>query len=541
MTRERDFTDPRIPNRDECVLRYLLDRWANERPDQPHVVFADGAEWTFAELRDKVRTKAAGLRAMGIEQGEHVAVWLPNGPDALIAFYAINYIGAVFVPFNTAYRGQLLQHVIANSGARVLLVHPDLVSRLSEIDLGRVERLVVTTGIEVPEAPRPIQRFDELAGAADETLELARPIEPWDIQSIIYTSGTTGPSKGVLSSYLHMFSNAGPESWPMVNENDRYMCVAPIFHIGGMGPPFVMLARGASVAMIDNFSTEDFWAVAKATQSTVVFLLGVMATFLLKAEPRPDDRDHTVKKAFMVPLTGDAPAFTERFGVDIYTIFNMTEISSPIVSEANPTKIGTCGRVRDGVDVRLVDRNDCEVPIGEIGEMLVRTDRPWAMNSGYNANPEATAEAWRNGWFHTGDAFRRDEDGYFYFVDRVKDAIRRRGENISSFEVEADVCSHPAVREAAAVAVPSEFSEDEVMVIVAPVPGQKLEARQLAEFLIDTMPYFMVPRYIRILDELPKTPSAKVMKADLRKEGVTPDTWDREAAGLRVRREKFSA
>lgn len=541
MTRERDFTDPRIPNRDECVLRYLLDRWANERPDQPHVVFADGAEWTFAELRDKVRTKAAGLRAMGIEQGEHVAVWLPNGPDALIAFYAINYIGAVFVPFNTAYRGQLLQHVIANSGARVLLVHPDLVPRLSEIDLGRVERLVVTTGNEVPEAPRPIQRFDELAGAADETLELARPIEPWDIQSIIYTSGTTGPSKGVLSSYLHMFTNAGPESWPMVDENDRYMCVAPIFHIGGMGPPFVMLARGASVAMIDNFSTEDFWAVAKATQSTVVFLLGVMATFLLKAEPRTDDRDHTVKKAFMVPLTGDAPAFTERFGVDIYTIFNMTEISSPIVSEANPKKIGTCGRVRDGVDVRLVDRNDCEVPIGEIGEMLVRTDRPWAMNSGYNANPEATAEAWRNGWFHTGDAFRRDEDGYFYFVDRVKDAIRRRGENISSFEVEADVCSHPAVREAAAVAVPSEFSEDEVMVIVAPVPGQKLEARQLAEFLIDTMPYFMVPRYIRILDELPKTPSAKVMKADLRKEGVTPDTWDREAAGLRVRREKFSA
>ncbi|UOR07899.1 AMP-binding protein [Qipengyuania flava] len=541
MTRERDFTDPRIPNRDECVLRYLLDRWANERPDQPHVVFADGAQWTFAELRDKVRTKAAGLRAMGIEQGEHVAVWLPNGPDALIAFYAINYIGAVFVPFNTAYRGQLLQHVIANSGARVLLVHPALVPRLSEIDLGRVERLVVTTGNEVPEAPRPIQRFDELAGAADETLELARPIEPWDIQSIIYTSGTTGPSKGVLSSYLHMFTNAGPESWPMVDENDRYMCVAPIFHIGGMGPPFVMLARGASVAMIDNFSTEDFWAVAKATQSTVVFLLGVMATFLLKAEPRPDDRDHTVKKAFMVPLTGDAPAFTERFGVDIYTIFNMTEISSPIVSEANPKKIGTCGRVRDGVDVRLVDRNDCEVPIGEIGEMLVRTDRPWAMNSGYNANPEATAEAWRNGWFHTGDAFRRDEDGYFYFVDRVKDAIRRRGENISSFEVEADVCSHPAVREAAAVAVPSEFSEDEVMVIVAPVPGQKLEARQLAEFLIDTMPYFMVPRYIRILDELPKTPSAKVMKADLRKEGVTPDTWDREAAGLRVRREKFSA
>ena len=541
MTIERDFTDPRIPNRDECVLRYLLDRWATERPDKAHVVFADGEEWTFSELQKKVRAKAAGLRELGIRQGEHVAVWLPNGRDALIAFYAINYIGAVFVPFNTAYRGNLLGHVIANSGARFLLVHPDLVPRLDEIDLAQVEQLVVTTDVQPDSSPLPVTAFDSVLGSEDDELPLERPIEPWDIQSIIYTSGTTGPSKGVLSSYLHMFSNAGPESWPMVGEDDRYMCVAPIFHIGGMGPPFVMLARGASVAMIDNFSTDEFWSIAKATNSTMVFLLGVMATFLLKAEPAPGDRDHTVKKAFMVPLTSDAPAFTERFGVDIYTIFNMTEISSPIVSEANPSKIGTCGTVRPGVEVRLADANDCEVPVGEIGEMLVRTDRPWAMNSGYNANPEATAEAWRNGWFHTGDAFRRDEDGYFYFVDRVKDAIRRRGENISSFEVEADVCRHPAVREAAAIAVPSEYSEDEVMVIVAPVPGQAIDHRELAEFLIDTMTYFMVPRYIRILDELPKTPSAKVMKTELRSEGITSDTWDREAAGLRVRRESFSS
>ncbi|WP_421990815.1 AMP-binding protein [Qipengyuania sp.] len=541
MAKEDDFTDPRIPNRDVCVLRYLVDRWAAERPEKAHVVFADGDEWTFAELQKKVRAKAAGLRDLGIRQGEHVAVWLPNGPDALLAFYAINYIGAVFVPFNTAYRGSLLQHVIANSGARFLLVHPDLLPRLSEIDLAKVEQLVVTTNGDADCAPLPVTRFDSLSGDENDPLPLDRPIEPWDIQSIIYTSGTTGPSKGVLSSYLHMFSNAGPVSWPMVGEDDRYMCVAPIFHIGGMGPPFVMLARGASVAMIDNFSTDEFWSVAKATQSTVVFLLGVMATFLLKAEPGPGDRDHTVKKAFMVPLTGDAPAFTERFGVDIYTIFNMTEISSPIVSEANPIKIGTCGTVRDGVEVRLVDTNDCEVSIGEIGEMLVRTDRPWAMNSGYNANPEATAEAWRNGWFHTGDAFRRDEDGYFYFVDRVKDAIRRRGENISSFEVEADVCRHPAVREAAAIAVPSEYSEDEVMVVAAPVPGKSIDPQNLAEFLIETMPYFMVPRYVRILEELPKTPSAKVMKAELRSEGITDDTWDREAAGLRVRRESFNS
>jgi crotonobetaine/carnitine-CoA ligase len=218
----------------------------------------------------------------------------------------------------------------------------------------------------------------------------------------------------------------------------------------------------------------------------------------------------------------------------------MTEISSPIVSEANPVKRGTCGRARPGVEVRLVDGNDCEVPVGAIGEMLVRTDRPWGMNSGYNRNPEATAKAWANGWFHTGDAFRRDEDGYFYFVDRVKDAIRRRGENISSFEVEVEVCAHPAVREAAAIAVPSEFSEDEVMVVVAPVPGQLIDVPELAAFLIERMPYFMVPRYIRVLGELPKTPSAKVLKTDLRAEGITADTWDREKAGMRVRRETFA-
>lgn len=535
----RDFADPRIPNRNECVLRYLVDRWADERPDKTHVIFEDGEEWSYAELRRRVVSKAAGLQRLGVRQGDHVAAWLPSGRDALIAFYAINYIGAVFVPFNTAYRGKMLGHVVRNSGAIVMIVHPDLVERLAEIDRAELAQLVIVSDAPAPDIGLPAVRFDEVGG---ETLDpLDRPIEPWDIQSIIYTSGTTGPSKGVLSSYLHMFSNAGPESWPMVGEDDRYMCVAPIFHIGGMGPPFVMLARGASVALIESFSTDRFWDIARTTQATVVFLLGVMATFLMKRPPAPEDRDHCVRAAFMVPLTDDAAAFTERFGVDIYTIFNMTEISSPVVSEANPVKRGTCGKVRPNVEVRLVDHNDCEVPVGAIGEMLVRTDRPWAMNSGYNRNPEATAAAWANGWFHTGDAFRRDADGYFYFVDRVKDAIRRRGENISSFEVEVEVCAHPDVREAAAIAVPSEYSEDEVMVVVAPVPGRTITHEDLAAFLIRQMPYFMVPRYIRIMDELPKTPSAKVLKVDLRQEGITHDTWDREKAGMRVRREVFSA
>jgi crotonobetaine/carnitine-CoA ligase len=533
----RDFRDPRIPNRNVCVLRYLLDRWAAERPDKTHIIYEDGEQWSFADIRARAIAKAVGLQRIGVKQGDPVALWLPNGRDALVAFYAINYLGAIFVPINTAYRGNLLAHVVQNSGASVMIVHPDLIERLAEIDTAELTQLVVTTQAQVDGAPLPVSRFDDLDGTESDLAPLDRPIDPWDIQSIIYTSGTTGPSKGVRSSYLHMFSNAGPESWPMVGEDDRYLTVAPIFHIGGMGPPFVMLARGASVAIVEQFSTDRFWQVVRDTEATVVFLLGVMATFLLKRPPGADDRDHRVRVAFMVPLTEDAAAFTARFGIDIYTIFNMTEISSPIVSDANPTKRGTCGLVRPGVEVRLVDQYDCEVPVGEIGEMLVRCDRPWGMNSGYNANPEATAEAWKNGWFHTGDAFRQDEDGYFYFVDRVKDAIRRRGENISSFEVEVEVCAHPDVREVAAIAVPSEYSEDEVMVVVAPVPGRTIDCTELATFLIGRMPYFMVPRYIRVLDELPKTPSAKVLKTDLRREGITADTFDREAAGLRTRRE----
>jgi crotonobetaine/carnitine-CoA ligase len=536
----RDFADPRIPNRDACVLRYLVDRWARERPDKTHIVFEDGEEWTFSDVRALVIDKAAGLQKLGVKRGDRVAVWLPNGREAMLVFYAINYLGAVFVPFNTAYRGNLLAHVIRNSDARLLVAHADLIPRLNEIDLAALEQLVLT-GAEMPQATAlPATRYSDLTGSENDLDELVEPIQPWDLQSIIYTSGTTGPSKGVLSSYLHMFSNAGPESWPMVGEDDRYMTVAPIFHIGGMGPPFVMLARGASIALIENFSTERFWETVKRTRSTVVFLLGVMANFLIKQPPGPHDRDHGVRVAFMVPFTDDAPAFRERFGTDIYTIFNMTEIASPCVSEANPAKRGTCGKVRAGADVRLVDRNDCEVPVGAVGEMLVRSDRPWGLNSGYNNNAEATAAAWRNGWFHTGDAFRRDEEGNYYFVDRVKDAIRRRGENISSFEVEVEVCAHPDVREAAAIGVPSEYSEDEVMVVVAPIPGRSVDLPELAGFLAERMPYFMVPRYFRVLPELPKTPTAKVLKEELRREGITADSWDREKAGGRLRRENLS-
>lgn len=531
------YSDHRLPSREDCVLRPLVDRWASETPNRVFVKFDDGGEWTYALLRKLVVKSGIGFEALGVERGDHVLSWLPNGPEALRVFFGLNYIGAVYVPINTAYKGRLLEHVIENSDAKVMVAHADLVGRLEEVDLAKLERVVVGGK---PPALRGLEMLGfSVLDASDGALRpLSRPIEPWDTQSIIYTSGTTGPSKGVLSSYLHNYTSFGPESWAFIGPEDRFMINLPMFHIGGSFISYAMLCRGGSISMVRAFDTDTFWRSVRETESTAVFLLGVMGSFLTKCPPTAEDRDHPLRLAFLVPLSENSEEFSRRFGIDVYTLFNMTEISTPVISEANPKKAGSCGKARTGVEVRLVDENDCEVPVGEVGEMIVRTDRPWAMNHGYYKNAEATVGAWRNGWFHTGDAFRKDAEGSFYFVDRTKDAIRRRGENISSFELETEVTAHPGIREAAAIPVPSELGEDDVMVVVAPAPGATVEPAALLEFLEARMAYFMVPRYVRVLPELPKTPTAKVLKHVLREAGITEDTWDREAEGVRVKRER---
>ena len=429
----------------------------------------------------------------------------------------------------------MLKHVVENSDARLIVAHAELYGRLADIDRARLEKAVVLGGEAAIIPGMTLHPAETLSPVGGELAPLAREIAPWDMQTIIYTSGTTGASKGVISSYLQLHSMS-TEALAFLGPDDRFMVNLPLFHVGGTVPVYAMLGRGGSVSVVDAFDTASFWRVVRETRTTTVFLLGVMATFIVKQPPDPQDRDHTLRNAIVIPLCEDAPSFAERFGCDVYTLFNMTEISTPLVSGRNPVPLGSCGRPRAGVEVRIVDENDCEVAPGEIGELILRTDRPWAMNHGYYKNPEATARAWRNGWFHTGDAFRIGADGQYFFIDRMKDAIRRRGENISSFEVENEVCVHPAVKEVA-VAVPSEFAEDEVLIAVALVEGQTLNPADLIAFLAARMAHFMVPRYIRIVPTLPKTPTQKVQKHLLRSEGITADTWDREKAGIRLKRE----
>jgi len=532
-----DIATQRDPG--NCVLRYVLDRHADNQPERTFALFADDSSWTWGETRQIVRRFAAGFTALGVSQGDHVLSWLPNGPHAIAVWFALNYLGAVYVPVNVSYRGGVLAHVIANSGARLMVADSQLAERLADVALADLKTLVAIGDQPVNVPGLEILPETALSRAEGEPGEPSRPIMPWDTQSIIYTSGTTGPSKGVLSSYRHAACMC--EALDNVTRDDRAMVNLPLFHVGGTNAVNRMLLNGGSVAIVEAFDTRTFWDTIRRTGCTTMTLLGAMVPFLLKEPPSPRDRDHTLRQAVMVPLSEDAPEFTRRFGVDIYTVFNMTEISCPIVSEANPTVAKTCGRVREGFHARIVDDHDVEVAVGEVGELLVRSDIPWALNHGYNRNPEATAKAWRNGWFHTGDAFRRDADGNYFFVDRKKDALRRRGENISSFEVESELLAHPQIREAAVIGVPSEFGEDEVMAIIAPVEGAQIDMEELTAFLTRRLPHFMTPRYIRVMPELPRTPTQKVEKYILREQGLTDDAWDREAAGIRLKREKLGS
>lgn len=539
-TTRRRTSDPRIPADDECVLSAMVDRHARERPLAVFAVFDDGATWTYGELQSIVRRTAAGLAGLGIRKGDHVAVWLPNGRDALRVWFAINYLGAVCVPINLAYRGGILAHALKLSDVRMIVCHAGLAERLADIDTAALELAVILAGDAPATVPLPVRGADALDADPAVLDAIDRDVAPWDLQCLMFTSGTTGPSKAVRSSYLHLYSVCN-HPYRMFTPDDRFLVNLPLFHVGGTVPTNAMLMRGASMAVVESFRVQDFWDVVRRTGATVATLLGSMTPLLWAAPETPDDAGSPLRIGFMIPLVQDAKAFGKRFGCEIYTLFNMTEISSPIVSPLYPEPLGTCGRLRPGIEARVVDENDLEVEDGKVGELLVRADVPWAFSDGYHKDAAATARAWRNGWFHTGDAFRRDADGNYFFADRMKDAIRRRGENISSFEVEAEVAAHPNVKECAVVAVRDAIGEEEVMAVVVLRDVDRHDPAEMIGFFVRRMPHFMVPRYIRAVEAMPLTPTQKIQKNVLRDQGVTPDTWDRETAGIQVRRTKLTA
>lgn len=520
----KDWWSSTVPQAHECVLPDVLRRHAERHPDKVFAAFPDGSSWTYAQMRTAANAVARDLAERGVTKGDHVLSWCTSVADMIRVWFGANQIGAIYVPLNPALRGRMLEHAVNDvTDARIMVADADLHQRLDGIELRCLKQVLTPY-------------TDDVLADTGPTVRPSAPIEPWDPYAVLLTSGTTGPSKGVVCSYVHIATSAAVvahNDW--FASDDRYLISLPIFHAGGVIALCNGVYSGASVAVMDRFDTARFWDVVRATGATHATILGVMGHFLLNAPQRPDDADQPLRKVILGPVTESTPEFARRFGVEVVTIFNMTETSVPIISAPGPTQQGVLGRARPGVDIRVVDANDREVPEGQPGELIVRADRPWSMNSGYSNAPEATASAWRNGWFHTGDVVRRSADGDVYFVDRKKDSIRRRGENISSIELEAELVAFPPVADAAAVGVPSELSEDDVLAVLVAKPGQSVDPVEVIEFLRSRVPHYMVPRYIRVVDDLPRTPSNKIEKFKLRAEGVTTDTWDRERAGIMVK------
>jgi len=525
--------DPRMPPLDALMPQHRLRHLARARGDRLFVVFDDGQEWTYAGFHDRVVRAASGLHGAGIRQGDHVVVWLPNGPEILLLWFAINYIGAVFVPLNTAYRGRILETVLEIAGGAMLIAHHGLIERLTGTAHLPPRRMIVDGNDAPPPGWSPASEVLDTKGQAPPP---EREIMPWDTQSIVFTSGTTGPSKGVCQSYFQQYTIATGAAF--LGADDRCLMTLPLYHQGGITGVNRMFFSGGSVAMTGPFSTSTFWSTVRRTGATNATLMGAMAKFLVSQPPCDEDRSHTLRSVIIAPLD-EQEAFASRFGVDVYSVYNMTELGAPLVTDPNPKAQGTCGKVRPGFELRIVDEHDCELPVGARGELILRHETPWALTSGYHRNPEATAGAWRNGWFHTGDCFWRDAEGNYFFVDRLKDTVRRRGENISSFEVEAEIQAFPAVAEVAVIGVPSSDSEQDLMAVLVPKPGLAVEPVELLRFLQPRLPHFMIPRYVRSVAELPKTASHKIQKQPLRDQGVAEGTWDREAAGIRIRRERL--
>ncbi len=521
----------------DLVLSHLLARRAEREPDVLAMQDVEGREVTCRELHETVLRWADAYRRLGIRPDEHVVTMLPNSFEAFYAWLGLTWQGATEVPANTMYRGEMLRYLVRNSDAEVVVISERYLPQLAEVaaDLGKVRTVVVPDlgpGTRADAGGLPLVDGESFFAGAEPATDFAGP-DYWDVASIIYTSGTTGPSKGVLMPWGTLWSFVTTVPDDFVAPGEGFYAMYPAFHVSGKAMLYQASVLRARMVLREQFSITHFWDDVMRFGVTGAGLVGPMAPFLLMQPERPDDADTPLRHVAMGPLVPEVEEFRRRFGVEVGTGYGMTEIGAPFASDGYElANAWSCGRLRTGwagYEVRIVDEHDQPLEAREVGELVVRTSEPWVVNRGYYGMPEVTAAAWRNGWFHTGDAFMCDDDGNFYFVDRIKDAIRRRGENISSFEVEALVNRHPDVAESAAVAVPAEHLEDEVKVCVVLTDGAELTHEQLIAFLEPTMPSFMVPRYVEFVDALPKTEATlRTQKIKLRDHVLNEQTWDRQ-------------
>jgi crotonobetaine/carnitine-CoA ligase len=517
------------------LLPQLIAHRAQECPDRIYIQHVDGATLTFGQLHDAALRWAAAYLSAGVQCGDRVLTMLPLNLDFYSSALGLAWLLGVEAPVNTEYRGPLLLHALRSAQPHVIVAHEQFVDRFEEVadEWDSRPLLVVVGAHEPPQRSRyPVVTADSFLARADPVLDLDGP-NIWDIASIMYTSGTTGPSKGVIMPWGQMYEIA-TRVYPIddFNENDCYYLPSVTYHMSAKGVAYTMALLKGRLVIRDRFSMKSFFADVARYRCTLANLLGAGAQLLYSADSHSDDAASPLRYVLMSPVLADVEGFMKRFDLVVTTGYGMTEIGPVIGGTVSNHNHRSCGRQMPGYQVRLVDEHDHEVPEGQVGELIVRSNEPWKLSQGYFGLPDESMKAWRNGWFHTGDAFRKDTKGDFYFVDRIKDSIRRRGENISSFEVESIVNSHTDIAESAAVAVPSELGEDDVKIVAVRKADSDLTEPALIEYLTPVMPRHMIPRYVEFVDALPKTPTDRIQKGALRAEGITHRTWDRDQAPI---------
>jgi crotonobetaine/carnitine-CoA ligase len=536
------------PDVRHMTIGAVLGRQAAAHGEHPFLRF-EGADVSYAEADRLTDRLAAGFAAIGVGHGTHVAIILANRPEFLWTYFALGKLGAVSVPINTAAKGDLLAYYLEHSDATVLVVEAALTRRLAELPRppASIAKVVVVgdAGFEAGSASLSdrVAVHDFAALAADPGPLPAVTVRFNDVFLFQYTSGTTGPSKANVTPHCsalyvaYDFKRAfgyGP--------GDVLFTCLPLFH----GNAFLCatlpaLVSGATLALSRRFSASSFWQEIRDSGATQFNALGAMSNILFGRPAADTDRAHRVRQCMTVPVPDFGRAFEERFGLRLTSVFAMTDYGTITLRTADdpPGKFQSAGRARPEVSIAIMDDDDIPLPPRSTGEICLRSNRPWSASLGYYKMAEGTLAAIRNLWFHTGDRGYLDEDGYLYFVDRKKDAIRRRGENISSFEVEQAVGRHPDVAEVAAFPVRAEMLEDEVMVSVVLRQGAALTERALVAFCAEAMAYYMVPRFVEFVAELPKTMTEKVEKYKLRAsaEARITQVWDREREGVVVKRD----
>lgn len=505
----------------------VIEEQANARGDQVAVTMTTGERLTYRELRDDAARVAGMLAAMGAVASDRIALMLPSGLDFLRAWAGIGRVAATAVILNGELTGSFLAHPLRDAAPSILIVDARYLSRLEGLDASIASvRTIFVVGGDAPGAAA----FDTWRGAEPLIASLPRAD---DIACIMYTSGTTGAPKGVLMPHAHCFlfglgvvENAG------VTADDRYYICLPLSHANGLLMQIgAVLIAGATATLRERFSAAGWLPDLIASGATVTNTLGAISAFVQAQAPGEHDRSHRLRILLAAPnLPDHERCWRGRFGIpDILSGYGMTETNIALYGRRGVSRPGTCGGVYPRFEVQIADpATDLPVATGEVGEIMVRPRMPGGFMAGYLNLPDKTVEAWRNLWFHTGDAGRIEADGHVTFVDRIKDCIRRRGENISATDIELTLAELPWVDQIAAFAVPSDIpgGEDEIMCAIVPAAGAAPNPTALAVHAATFMPRYAQPRYVEFVPALPRTDTEKVKKADLRKRGVTPATLD---------------